>query len=175
MSVDSRLSYHSLVDKYASAVFNLAMQMLGNREEAEEAAQDVFLQIHKSLSSFRGDSAVSTWIYRIAFNICQRRREKKSSLLKIFASFQTPAEDPPDDNPNPHEAIIRQEQSVRVAALLASLPVVESAALTLYYYEDKSYTEIGEILNIPPGTVATAMHRGRERLRLLMENDRYDL
>ncbi len=168
--------YSDIVDLYSARVFNLASRMLGNREDAEEATQDVFMRVFKSLSGFRGDSAMSTWVWRIATNVCMSRlRSKKSGSISLDQN----AVDPPDDgignDSGPEKAFYRTERHIAIEKLLSILPPVQSAALTLFYMEELSYVEISTALEIPVGTVSVEIHRGRRRLRKILKDRREEL
>ena len=165
--------FRRIVDDYAQGVYAHAHRMLGSREEAEEAAQDVFLRIHRSLGGFQGRAKISTWIWRITTNVCLSRRELKRRPVTTSLDADGAAE-VPDESPDPESSFIVSEESDRLGRSIASLPDREAAAITLYYLEGMDYKEIAGILDIPAGSVATALHRGRERLagRLLQSKER---
>jgi RNA polymerase sigma-70 factor, ECF subfamily len=155
--------FNRIVEEYGQGVYSHAQRMLGSREEAEEAAQDVFLRIHRSLGGFQGKAKISTWIWRITTNVCLSRRE---ILRKSMTTSLDEAGSPevPDESPDPEYLFIVREEGDRLGRLIASLPDREAAAVTLYYLEEMDYKQIAGILDIPAGSVATALHRGRERL-----------
>ena len=155
--------FNKLVEDYAPGVYTHAHRMLGSKEEAEEAAQDVFLRIHRSLAGFQGRAKISTWIWRITTNVCLTRREMQRKSVTVSLDEES-AERVPDESPDPECSFIVREERDRLGRLIASLPDREAAAITLYYIEGMDYKEIAGILDIPPGSVATALHRGRERL-----------
>ncbi|MGA2624176.1 MAG: sigma-70 family RNA polymerase sigma factor [Bacteroidota bacterium] len=155
--------FNQIMREYAARVYNHAHRMLGSREDAEEAVQDVFRKVHAGLSEFRGDAKLSTWIWRITTNVCLTRLSKK----RMDA---VPVEDGLVDESragNPERILMEQEEHERLAGLIAVLDPHEASAINLFYYEEMKYDEISEILGIPPGSVATALHRGREKLRML--------
>lgn len=160
--------YQVLVKRFSEGVYNHAWRMLGSREEAEEAAQDVFLQVHRTMGEFRGEAQVSTWIWRITNNICLNRRESRE-----YADSHRGASAGPDDfiggDPDPLHAVILLEERERLARMIARLPDREASAITFYYIEGFDYVEIAGLLRVPAGSVATALHRGRERLKVMME------
>ncbi len=168
--------YLDIVDLYSGRVFNLASRMLGNREDAEEATQDVFMRVFKSLDSFRGDSAMSTWIWRITSNVCMSRLSRKRHAA---VSLDESEIDPPDDRighiSRQEKAFFKTERRIAIEKYLALLPPVESAALTLFYMEGLSYNEISQALEIPIGTVSVEIHRGRRKLREIMRGGREEL
>jgi RNA polymerase sigma factor (sigma-70 family) len=165
--------FTSLVKQYGPAVYRQAYGMLGSRQEAEEAAQDVFMIIHDKLDTFRGESRLSTWIYTITFRACLRRR---SAQKHVFVSFDDDsplgAPELQHGDPAPDAVLIERERTTALARQISLLAPHEAAALTLYYFEDTSYEEIGEILEMPPGTVATTLHRARHHLHAIIAHSR---
>lgn len=159
--------FNAIVDRFAGRVYNHAFRMLDNREDAEEAMQDVFLRVHRSLGTFRGDAELSTWIWRITVNVCLSRRGARRRRREQLPVDDL-ADNVADDAPAPDEMLAILEDRERIAAFIARLPGREAASLTLYYIEGFDYAEIARILKIPPGSVATALHRGRERLGALL-------
>ena len=140
--------------------------MLGNHEDAEEATTDVFLRIHVGLGEFRGDSHLSTWIWRITRNVClSRRAKKKIQMIPLDADEAQDDMTTARTELNPEELLIREEVRENLAQLISELPEQEAAALSLFYLDGMKYEEIAAILDVPAGTVGTALHRGRERLR----------
>jgi RNA polymerase sigma-70 factor (ECF subfamily) len=160
------MDFDSIVEHFADRIFNQAWRVLGNREDAEEATNDVFMRIHRGLSDFRGESQLSTWIWRITTNVCltlkARRRVQMVSL--DAGEFR---DDPRDDerDSNPEERLFAQEGGEQLAGLIAELPDQEGLAIGLFYLQEMKYNEISAVLRIPTGSVATLLHRGRERLR----------
>lgn len=160
--------FQALVRRYSEGVYNHAWRMLGSREEAEEAAQDVFLQVHRTMGEFRGEAQMSTWIWRITNNICLNRRESRE-----YADGNRGEPTSPDvlagGDPDPLHACVELEERERLAGMIARLPDREASAITFYYIEGFDYVEIAGLLRIPAGSVATALHRGRERLKKMIE------
>jgi len=169
--VPERAEFNAIVDRFAERVYNHALRMLNNREDAEEAMQDVFLRVHRSFGTFRGDAEFSTWLWRITVNVCLSRRGSRWKRRERI-QVERISDDIPDDAPGPDELLSRREERRRIAVLIARLPGREAAALTLYYMEELDYATIGRILRIPPGSVATALHRGRERLGKMLRAER---
>ena len=165
--------FQTLMRRFSEGVYNHAWRMLGSREEAEEAAQDVFLQVHRAMGELRGEAQVSTWIWRITNNICLNRRESRE-----YADGDRGESASPDDliggDPDPLHAVVQIEERERLARMIARLPDREASAITFYYIEGFDYVEIAGLLRIPAGSVATALHRGRERLRK-MGKETHDL
>jgi RNA polymerase sigma-70 factor (ECF subfamily) len=169
----TRPQFNALVQEYSERVYNHAYRMLGNREDAEEATMDVFLKIHHGLADFRGDAQLSTWIWRITTNACLSRRAKRREQT-ISVESENVEEVMADLDPasNPEEVFLKEEMREALAYSIAELPEQEAAAITLFYLEGMKYEEIATILGVPMGTVATSVHRGRERLRKKMHAER---
>ena len=161
--------FNAIVDRFAGPVFNQALRLLGNREDAEEATQDVFVNVFGSMEKFRGEAELSTWIFRITVNVCASKRRKLRLELEEIDENSEALDAPAEDiQSNPGRLLARTDDRREIASLVALLPGREAAAITLFYLEEKAYSEIAGILEIPEGSVATALHRGRERLRKLI-------
>jgi RNA polymerase sigma-70 factor (ECF subfamily) len=159
--------FQEIVREFSAKVTQTARGILGDRHETEEAVQDVFLKIYRGLRAFKGESELSTWIYRITVNTCisRRRRRARREVSLDDPSILLEIVDPEN---RPDHLYERQESRERVARLTSELPDREALAVTLFYMQDLDYARISEIMNLPIGSVATALHRGRVRLHLLM-------
>jgi RNA polymerase sigma-70 factor (ECF subfamily) len=174
--VNIEKEYNALVTQYTEKVFNHACRILGNREDAEEATYDVFLRVYYGLKDFRGEAQLSTWIWRITVNLCLSRKRKKN------IPTQTLNDDPSSLSfsdttleANPELWTQHHERREYLTDMISTLPEREAAVITLFYLEGMGYEEIAEILQIPSGSVATALHRGRERLHKLMQQTKVQL
>ena len=171
MLPDGDAEFARLLEAYAATMYRHALRVLGNREDAEDAVQDAFFRIWKHRRSFRQNARLSTWIFRITLNastaIRARRRDGGKAGGTVVVDFQAaPGVEP--QAPPEH----RGDGGDDMARLLSLLPPVEASALSLFYVEGLPYKEIADLLKIPPGSVATAIHRGKERLRkILKEHD----
>ncbi|MFT6396515.1 MAG: RNA polymerase sigma-70 factor (ECF subfamily) [Bradymonadia bacterium] len=168
-------AFATMVQLYQNRVFGLVFRMLGDRAEAEDLAQEVFVTVFKSIDSFRGDSKFSTWLYRIATNHCknrikylQRRHHKRTKDIDDtneteFTSPLTPRSTRPDEMAGARqlEKIIQQS--------LAELDEEHRVVIILRDIDHLSYTEIAEITGVAEGTVKSRIFRGRASLRALVE------
>ena len=171
MHAEPDAEFGNILKEHAAVMYRQALRILGNREDAEDAVQDAMMRIWKHRRAFRGRSTVSTWIFRITYNACcalKARRQRAGRIEAVLIAEETAAlavqcrgEAPPAD---PED----------LTRLLSLLPPVQAAALSLFYVEELEYKEIARVLRIPPGSVATAIHRGRERLRAILKHDRGD-
>jgi RNA polymerase sigma-70 factor (ECF subfamily) len=161
-------AFRALVDRYRDRIFGLALRMAGNREAAEEIAQDAFVRAWQALPGFRGESRFSTWLYRIAFRraldervVTARRRGRETAMepaaLEHADSRVARAPD--------WRARLRLERAI------GELPEAQRACITLFYAGDQSIEEIARVLDAPTGTVKTHLHRARGALRERLEGD----
>ena len=160
-------------------MFALVLRMIGNRAEAEDLAQEVFVQVFKAIGSFRGDSKLSTWIYRIAVNLCKNR----SKYLRVRHSgeeeeLEAVAERVPlgqaahanvGQVDRPDEMIAGKQVEQIVQRAILSIEPDFRECLVLRDVEELSYEEIGAITGLPEGTVKSRIHRARAQLKELVE------
>jgi RNA polymerase sigma-70 factor (ECF subfamily) len=165
-----------LLADYQDRVYNQAYRMLGSHEDAEEATQDVFLRIHRSREEFRGESKLSTWIYRITANVCISKLRKKelavSSLDDELDEDGTTLKDfLPADCSDPAALFEEKETAEYIRTQIRSLPPKWAMAISFYHFNDMSYDEIAEAMEIPAATVATYIKRGRMQLAVRLAKD----
>lgn len=165
-------AFAGLVALHESLVLNLATRLLGDREEARDIAQEVFLQVYRTLARFEGRSSLRTWIYRIVVNQCRnrqrwwrrRRRAAACPLDDITAADEArmaavaPAE-------SPFDRLARRERARRLEIALLTLSFEHRAVLLLREVEGLSCEEIGATLALPIGTVKSRLSRARDGLR----------
>lgn len=153
-----------LVERYSRPIFALVVGIVGRREEAEELTQDIFLKAYMKLSSFRGRSAFSTWLYRIACNealSAVRRHRKDFSLFDFSRAERLP--DAPDEE---ELSALTEAQEEALLAALDRLAPDERALVQLHYYENRPLSECGEILSISESNAKVRLHRIRKKLGL---------
>lgn len=160
-------AFFDLVENYKDMVFTLALRMLGNREDAEEVSQDIFMKVNASLGSFKGDSKLSTWIYRIAHNACLdkikgNRREGR------FIQQGEPTRDIADLD-SALERMAQAERTAMIQACLAKLSPGDASILTLYYYGETNLVELGKVTGLSESTLKVRLFRARKRLAGIME------
>jgi RNA polymerase sigma-70 factor, ECF subfamily len=173
--------FEHILAEFQDRVYNQAYRMLGNREDAEETAQDVFIKIYRSLDEFRGESKLSTWIYRITANECISRLRKKQ--LDMTSLDMTVGEDDtttfgeliPGDGEGADQIMEQTQTAEIVRSMVRKLPPDWAMAISLCHFDDRSYDEIADIMSIPKATVATYIFRGRKKLSSMLmsyQNDR---
>lgn len=164
-----KYNLRQLLVEYQSKVYNQAYRMLGNQEDAEEAAQDVFLRIHRGMEEFRGESQISTWIYRITANVCISMLRKKQMPTYSLDKPLPDGDDTlitviPGTGADPAEILESEQMKESVRAEVRNLPPKWAMAVSMYHFDDLSYEEIALAMGIPKATVATYILRGRQKL-----------
>lgn len=160
-------AFSELVNRYKDLVYTLALRMLGNREEAEEVSQDTFIKVFHSLERFKGDSKISTWIYRIAYNACLDRIRLRKS--RTFLDVGDMEDFIFTERDTAFDKMVREERGRLVGQCLAKLPSEDAGLLTLFYFEEKSLLEIEHILNVPVSSLKVRLFRARKKLAAVLE------
>lgn len=177
-------AFEALVREHQSMVFRTLSRMTGAGPHVEDLAQEVFLRLYRALPEFRGDSALTTYLFRIVVNVAQdewkrRRRDREFVATAPGASSDDEAsewlENMPGDSLHGHARTPEQllsdaELQEAVDAALLSLSEPERAVLILYHQEDCSYEAISAALEMPINTVRTHLHRGRKRMSALLRS-----
>ena len=152
-----------LIQKHQRLVYTLALRMLKNPEEAQEAAQDTFVKVYQSLSGFEGKSKFTTWMYRVVYNECVGRlRKTKRHVTWVEDIMDNP--DEPADFLDGLEILQREERSALVKKGIEMLTPAEAIVLTLFYLEDQSIKEISAITGNSESNVKVQLFRGRKHL-----------
>lgn len=158
-------AFRQLVERYQVAVHNLAYRMLGDPNDAEDAAQEIFMRIYRQLGRYDPSRKFSTWTLAIATNYCidqlRRRRMQLVPLENIIPWARS-------REVGPEGEAITQEARDDVQRLIMRLPEKYRAPLVLRYFEELSCAEIAEVLGMPEGTVKTQIHRARKSLEKLL-------
>jgi len=164
-------AFKELVDLYKSKVINTCYRFLNNREEAEDVTQDVFVEVYQSISSFREEARLSTWIYRIAVtksldNIRKMNRKKRLNNLKsFFRQAQQIEHIPAPSDTRPDKRLETQERSRILQKAIESLVENQKIAITLSQYEGFSNREIADIMDTTLSSVESLMHRAKKNLK----------
>ena len=159
-------AFETLIGRYQKLVVHIVHRMILNAEDCQDICQDVFIKVYRNVSGFRFEAKLSTWISRIAYNTClnhlQRKREEllDEALPSIESLDEVPA-----DTAGPDTIVTGKDISLRLHAEIEDLPVVYRTILSLYHLEEMSYGEIGEIMDLPEGTVKNYLFRARKHLK----------
>ncbi len=161
-------AFAALVRRHERKVYRLLLRMLGNPEEAKDAAQETFLNLHRHGHRFRGDALFSTFVYRVTANAALNRRRtlgRSRAREDALAHLQRTGLESPAGPPDPEHAAAAAEERAVVQAALLQLPAKLRLPLVLYDIEGLPYPDIARTLELPEGTVKSRIHRARERLR----------
>ncbi len=170
-----RDAFVHLIALYEKKILNHCYRMLGNLADAEDATQEVFVKIFRFIKSYTGQSAFSTWIYKIASNVCldyvrKHRRHQKDTVSihqqnkegeEFFLSIE-------DDGPSPYEKTKANEAQEKLAEALSQLSDEQKQVIILRDVDGFSYEEIAKILNTAPGTVKSRINRARQNLQKIL-------
>ncbi len=167
-SIDSILEGDShafavLIDRYKHMVFTIALKIVKNREDAEEVAQDVFVNAYKALNTYKGDAKFSTWLYRIAYykslDYAKKNKRKPPMIsLSISGIYHLSSPDGPLDS------IEATERQTIIRDALDQLPEGDSVLITLHYYDGMTLKEIASVMGITTNTAKVRLFRSRKRL-----------
>jgi len=169
----SETAFRELVDNFKDRVFNSSLGILQNTEDAEDISQEVFTEVFNSISKFRGDSSLSTWIYRITItksldHIRKKKRKKRFAfIISLFGEGRENFKEPSDFNHPGVEAENRELSAVLFKAI-ERLPQNQKIAFTLNKIEGLSYKEISEIMTVSVSSVESLLHRARNNLKSLL-------
>lgn len=167
-------AFAEIVELYKDKIYHLAYRMLSNRYEAEDIVQETFLRVYRNLDRYDQNQKFSTWIYRIATNLCIDRLRKKKPTYSLDAEMNDQEGMDgysmiPSDNRTPEsEALLSETQQIIYQAI-DSLPAKYKSVMILRYLQDLSLQEISDVLGMPVTTIKTRVHRGREFLRKKLE------
>jgi len=152
-------AFGQLVEAYQVAVYNLCYRMLGEEYEAEDAAQETFLRAYDAMDRYDIGRPFPTWLLSIAAHYCIDQIRKKRMT---FVYFQTlPEQEVADPSPNPEASLSASEEQRRVRALLGILSPADRAAVVMYYWNDFSYEQIAEALDLTISAVKSRLHRAK--------------
>jgi len=168
------LAFKSLVENYQDLVYNTAMGVVQNSEDAEDVAQEVFIQVFRSIDQFKGDARLSTWIYRITTtkaldHIRSRKRKKRFAFITSLFGANDELIHEPVDFQHPGVTLDRKEQAALLFRMIEQLPDNQKVAFTLHKTEELSYQEIADVMQLSVSAVESLLFRARQNLRKLLE------
>jgi RNA polymerase sigma-70 factor, ECF subfamily len=160
-----------LVTSQQRYVYSIALGVVGNPADAEDVTQNAVMRLLRSLPTYRAETKFTTWLYRLVTNLAidhLRRNSKPVTSLDETQEGGYDVFEDPDPDIDPLVQLDRQQTTERVRAALQQLPAVQRAALTMYYFEDLSYDEIAETLEIPLNTLKSHLHRAKRHMAELL-------
>ena len=165
-------AFDLLVERYQDRVYGIIARLISDAELARDLTQDTFLKAYKGLSGFTGGSSFYTWLYRISRNVVTSHLRYESARPKIAASLDAEEGDRapirlslPASGPDPMQGAVEAERTKYLLQALASLQPEFREIIILRDFEDRSYEEIAELIDLPAGTVRSRLHRARAELR----------
>ena len=167
-------AFREIVEASQGLVYNTALGIVQNAEDAEDVAQEVFVQLYQSIGSFKGESKLTTWLYRITVSksmdhIRKKNRKKRFAYVQsLFGMNDQLVHDPPDFV-HPGVQLGNKEKSVELFKAIDRLPEKQKVAYTLNRIEGLSYQEISEIMKLTVASVESLLHRARKNLRKYLE------
>jgi len=165
-------AFEQLVNLYEKKVLNMCWYMLQNKEEAEDATQDIFIAVYQSKHLFKGQSQLSTWIHRITVNKCleyirKAKRKKRFGIhIQIDGSFM---DQTIDQEKNPEQAMVEKERSTTFLKAIQQLPENQRIAYTLHHMEEFSYKEISESMNLSLSAIESLIFRAKQQIKRKLE------
>jgi RNA polymerase sigma-70 factor (ECF subfamily) len=164
-------AFEEIYQLYHRRIYNAVYGMLGDPDDAQDVTQDVFMRLHDALPTLRADEAFSTYLYRIALNLCRDRARRKKRVR--FQSMDTPRADDdgdvepmdfPDQGKLPEELITGDELQRRVREAVLTLSDDHKAVIVMHHFQSMEVNDIARILKVPTGTVKSRLARGRDQL-----------
>lgn len=170
---DETAAVEMFVRAHQQAVYRLALAVLEDPAEAEEATQDSLVAAINALDSYRGDSAFTTWLYAITLNTCRARLRKHRSRARLMETLRSIFRLAGETVLHPEEAAIRSEADAAVSRAVNSLDEKHRLPVILRYFNELSVAEIARLLDISEGTVHSRLFTARERLRAMLRPDHF--
>jgi RNA polymerase sigma-70 factor (ECF subfamily) len=164
-------AFHTLVDQYKNKVYNTCLGMLHHCQDAEDATQEVFIKVYHCINDFRGESKLSTWLYRITITVCldfirNRKRKKRFAFFQnIFGSGEERDIEDTSAFVHPGITLENKERAAVLFKAINGLPENQRSAFTLHKVEGLSYQEISEVLKVSLSSVESLMFRAKQNLQ----------
>jgi RNA polymerase sigma factor (sigma-70 family) len=175
LKAGDQTAFRDMVEARQGLVFNTVIGFLQNHEDAEDVTQEVFIKVFESIGQFKGESAFTTWLYRIAVTsslefLRKKSRKKRSGLItRLFGDENNPVTDPPDFV-HPGVRLDQRENARMLFNAMQQLPENQRIAFTLHKVEGLPYIEVASVMGLSVSAVESLMHRAKQNLRKLLEN-----
>lgn len=166
----SEAAFRTLVERYQGRIYRTVLALLPSPQEAEDVAQEVFVEVYQTIGRFRGEAALSTWLYRLATSraLKHRRRARARKRFAFFTSllgFDNEVLHHPPDHQHPQAQLEDEQQLLALQAQIARLPEAQQVAFTLRHEQQLSYQEIAAVLQTTVSAVESLLFRARQTLR----------
>lgn len=169
-------AYEVLYDKYAPRLGSVIRSYLGT-DDVDDVLQETFIKVFKNIKKFRGEAKLSTWLYRVAINVCNDIIAKRKRKREYLTDFQEDDEKPFLEPPAPNDVfreVMNELSYEELTNIIAKLPEEDRLLIKLRDIEGLSYEEMAQILGKPNGTIKSRLHYARKRLRHLLEEGGYN-
>ena len=167
-------AFKTIVETWQDMVYNTALGIVQNPEDAEDIAQEVFVQVYESIHSFKGEAKFSTWLYKITVtktmdHLRRKKRKKRFAFIQsLFGANDEIAHDPPDFH-HPGVVLDKKETASELFKAIEQLPENQKIAFTLNKLEGLNYQEVSEIMNTTVPSIESLLHRAKNNLKKLLE------
>lgn len=175
LKAGDQTAFRDMVEARQGLVFNTVIGFLQNQEDAEDVTQEVFIKVFESIGQFKGESAFTTWLYRIAVTsalefLRKKSRKKRSGFItRLFGDGNDPVTDPPDFV-HPGVRLDQRENARMLFTAMQQLPENQRIAFTLHKVEGLPYIEVASVMGLSVSAVESLLHRSKQNLRKLLEN-----
>lgn len=171
----SEIAFRRLVETHHEKVIQTCYNFVRNNDDADDIAQDVFIEVHKSIHKFREDAKLSTWLYRIAVNkslnfIRSKKSRERFKRFQDFFSSEKEIEFEDKQSLSAQDYLEQDERKKVLQEAIDKLPESQKIAFTLNKYDDLSYNEVSDIMNISLSAVESLIFRGKKRLKALLKD-----
>lgn len=153
-------AYRTIVERHQGRLFYIGLKFLHSNEDAEDFAQEAFLRAYERLGSYRGTGSFAAWLYRVAFNLAVNRYHGARPMMDLLSE-----ETLPDPEPQAEERLLSDESADRVRKAVDELPDRYGIVVKMHYFDDLSYPEIAEALDLPVNTVKSHIFRAKGMIR----------
>lgn len=170
LQLGSEAAFRTLVERYQDRIYRTALSLLRSPEEAEDVAQEVFVEVYQTISRFRGEAALSTWLYQLATSRALKNRQKarakkRFAFFTSLLGFDNEVLHEAPDHGHPQALLEGQQQLQLLLDHIAKLPAQQQVAFTLRHEQELRYEEIAAVLNITVSAVESLLFRARQTLR----------
>jgi RNA polymerase sigma-70 factor, ECF subfamily len=155
-------AFSLVVDKYRDMVYTICLRMLTVEADAADAAQEVFVKVYRSIAGFQEKSKFSTWIYRITYNHCISVIRKKVKVIDLVSEL--PDGDMNEGDVSGLDLINAEERKHYLRMAIEALPETDAVVVTLFYYDELTLDEIGEVTGLSSGNIRIKLHRSRKKM-----------
>lgn len=170
----SNAAFKTIIDTYQDMIYNTCLSIVKNEEDAEDLAQEVFVQVYQSIHTFKGESKLSTWLYRIATTKSldherKKKRKKRFGFVKSIFGEDTQVEINPPDFNHPGVLLDKKENAATLFNAVDKLPENQKVAFILSKVEGLSYQEISDVMQTTVSAVESLLHRAKNNLKKILE------